>query len=56
MLTMRTDRRDFPPHGLLCGGECGPSWNVVNAGPVQRMLPVTTSKRRRSSATTSSAI
>jgi N-methylhydantoinase B len=42
MLIVRSDKRDFPPHGLLGGGAGGPSWNIVNPGPAQRMLPVTT--------------
>jgi N-methylhydantoinase B len=44
MLIVRSDKRDFPPHGLFGGGTGGPSWNIVNPGPDQRMLPVTTTK------------
>ena len=44
MLIVRSDKRDFPPHGLFGGGTGGPSWNIVNPGPSQRMLPVTTTK------------
>ena len=44
VLIVRSDKRDFPPHGLFGGGEGGPSWNIVNPGPGQRMLPVTTTR------------
>ncbi|MBM3526047.1 MAG: hydantoinase B/oxoprolinase family protein, partial [Alphaproteobacteria bacterium] len=44
MLIVRSDKRDFPPHGLFGGGEGGPSWNIINPGPDQRVLPVTTTK------------
>ena len=37
--TLRTDRRDHPPYGLD-GGEFGsPSFNILNPGPGQRVLP-----------------
>jgi N-methylhydantoinase B len=44
LLIVRSDKRDFPPHGLLGGGTGEPSWNIVNPGPAQRMLPVTTTR------------
>lgn len=44
LLIVRSDKRDFPPHGLFGGGVGGPSWNIVNPGAEQRMLPVTTTK------------
>lgn len=40
LLTIRSDKRRFPPHGLL-GGEPGtPSWNIINPGTEDRVLPV----------------
>jgi N-methylhydantoinase B len=40
ILSMRSDRRDHPPYGLQ-GGKAGtPSWNIINPGPNQRILPV----------------
>jgi len=44
LLIVRSAKRDFPPHGLFGGGTGGPSWNIVNPGAEQRMLPVTTTK------------
>jgi N-methylhydantoinase B len=39
LFTVRTDRRDHPPYGLE-GGESGsPSFNILNPGPGQRVLP-----------------
>ena len=39
VFTARTDRRDHPPYGLD-GGESGsPSFNILNPGPEQRILP-----------------
>ena len=40
IVVMRSDRRNFLPYGL--GGGCPgtPSWNLVNPGPGQRILPV----------------
>ena len=39
-LSVRSDKRDFPPHGLF-GGEPGTgSRNLVNPGPGERRLPV----------------
>jgi N-methylhydantoinase B len=31
-LTIRSDRRAFPPYGLSGGGKGAPSWNIVNPG------------------------
>lgn len=31
-LTIRSDRRAFPPYGLFGGGKGAPSWNIVNPG------------------------
>ncbi|MBM3523557.1 MAG: hydantoinase B/oxoprolinase family protein, partial [Alphaproteobacteria bacterium] len=40
LLILRSDRRDVLPYGLG-GGEPGtPSWNIVNPGKDQRLLPV----------------
>ncbi len=40
ILTVRSDKRKFPPYGLD-GGSCGtPSWNIVNPDKEQRILPV----------------
>jgi N-methylhydantoinase B len=39
ILTVRSDRRDHPPWGLLGGGNGAASWNIVNPGPGQRVLP-----------------
>jgi N-methylhydantoinase B len=44
VLIVRSDKRDFPPHGLFGGGEGGKSWNIVNPGPEERVLPVTTTR------------
>ena len=39
-LTVRSDKRAFPPHGLF-GGKCGsPSWNIINPDRENRVLPV----------------
>ena len=39
LCTVRSDRRDHPPYGLD-GGESGsPSYNILNPGPGQRVLP-----------------
>jgi N-methylhydantoinase B len=39
-LIMRSDRRRFLPYPLDGGGAGTPSWNIVNPGPEQRILPV----------------
>ena len=40
VLTVRSDKRRFPPYGL-CGGHAGsPSMNLINPGPLERVLPV----------------
>jgi N-methylhydantoinase B len=41
LLIVRSDKRRFPPHGLFGGGEGGRSWNIVNPGPAERVLPTT---------------
>ncbi|MEO7241950.1 MAG: hydantoinase B/oxoprolinase family protein [Variovorax sp.] len=39
-ITVRSDKRRFPPYGLR-GGHCGSSsMNLINPGPQQRVLPV----------------
>ena len=44
-LAVRSDRRKFPPHGLSGGLHGSPSWNIVNPGPSQRVLPTKVSTR-----------
>jgi len=39
-LIMRSDRRDVLPYGLSGGMPGTPSWNVINPGPGQTLLPV----------------
>ena len=39
-LNIRSDKRSHPPHGLYGGGEGAPSWNLVNPGTEDRVLPV----------------
>jgi len=39
-LIMRSDRRDILPYGLSGGMPGTPSWNVINPGPGQTLLPV----------------
>jgi N-methylhydantoinase B len=40
MLILRSDRRDVRPYGLGGGLPGTPSWNIVNPGAGQRLLPV----------------
>ena len=40
VLTLRTDRRAILPYGLYGGLPGTPSYNIVNPGPNQRILPV----------------
>lgn len=40
LLSIRSDKRAHPPHGLAGGGPGTPSWNIVNPGTDQRILPV----------------
>jgi N-methylhydantoinase B len=42
--TVRSDKRRFPPYGLRGGTDGTPSWNIVNPGPKQRILPVLTTE------------
>ena len=42
--TVRSDKRRFPPYGLRGGTDGTPSWNIVNPGPEQRILPVLTTE------------
>jgi N-methylhydantoinase B len=42
--TVRSDKRRFPPYGLRGGADGTPSWNIVNPGPEQRILPVLTTE------------
>ena len=37
---MRSDKRKFPPHGLAGGAPGTPSWNIINPGREDRILPV----------------
>jgi N-methylhydantoinase B len=39
-LVIRSDRRRFLPYGLAGGSPGTPSWNILNPGPGQRLLPV----------------
>jgi N-methylhydantoinase B len=41
-LTVRSDKRRFPPFGLHGGGSGSPSISIINPGPEQRILPVLT--------------
>ena len=40
VLVMRSDRRSVQPYGLNGGLPGTPSWNIVNPGPDQKLLPV----------------
>ena len=40
VLIMRSDRRNVRPYGLAGGLAGTPSWNVINPGAAQRILPV----------------
>ena len=40
VVVLRSDRRNFLPYGLDGGSPGTPSWNLVNPGPDQRVLPV----------------
>ena len=40
ILNVRSDKRRFPPHGLFGGRAGSPSWNYVNPGRSDRVLPV----------------
>ena len=39
VLSMRSDRRSHRPYGLQGGRPGTPSWNILNPGPHQRVLP-----------------
>ncbi len=39
-LNVRSDKRKHRPHGLYGGKEGAPSWNVINPGREDRVLPV----------------
>jgi N-methylhydantoinase B len=39
-LTVRSDKRDFPPHGLFGGKPGAPSMNLINPDTERRLLPV----------------
>lgn len=39
IMSMRSDRRSHPPYGLHGGKPGTPSWNILNPGPHQRILP-----------------
>jgi N-methylhydantoinase B len=40
VFTMRSDRRVHRPYGLRGGRPGAPSWNLLNPGPCERVLPV----------------
>ncbi len=40
ILSVRSDKRDYPPHGLFGGKPGAPSWNYVNPDRNRRVLPV----------------
>ena len=40
LLSVRSDKRAHPPHGLAGGSPGAPSWNIVNPGKDQRIRPV----------------
>ena len=40
VLTVRTDKRRYPPHGLNGGKPGAPTWSIVNPDTENRMLPV----------------
>lgn len=40
ILSVRSDKRDFPPHGLFGGKPGAPSWNIVNPDSNPQVLPV----------------
>ena len=40
VLNVRSDKRRFPPHGLFGGRTGAPSWNYLNPGRSDRVLPV----------------
>ncbi len=39
VLQVRSDRRKFMPWGLNGGKDGTPSWNIINPGPAERILP-----------------
>jgi N-methylhydantoinase B len=39
-LTIRSDKRTYPPHGLFGGKPGTPSWNILNPETENRILPV----------------
>lgn len=40
ILSVRSDKRNFPPHGPFGGQPGAPSWNIVNPDGERRVLPV----------------
>ncbi len=42
VLQIRSDKRRFPPYGLWGGRNGSPSWNILNPGPGQHVLPTLT--------------
>jgi N-methylhydantoinase B len=44
VLSVRSDKRRFTPHGLAGGGAGAPSWNVINPGRDQQIIPVLTTE------------
>lgn len=44
ILALRSDKRAHPPHGLAGGKPGSPSWNIVNPGSGERLLPVLLTK------------
>ena len=40
ILNVRSDKRDYPPHGLFGGKDGKPSLNILNPGRNDKLLPV----------------
>jgi N-methylhydantoinase B len=46
-ITVRSDKRRFPPYGLAGGKPGTPSWNIINPDGERRVLPVLTMEPTR---------
>ncbi len=46
-ITVRSDKRRFPPYGLAGGCPGTPSWNLINPDGERRILPVLTAEPTR---------
>jgi N-methylhydantoinase B len=46
-ITVRSDKRRFPPYGLFGGHPGTPSWNLINPDGERRVLPVLTTEPTR---------